>query len=159
MAQVLRADLVSTWLDDGQGALFERQYLRSPVIPAEIGLGRVDPDQVAELERAHPKPPSHSADPIDLLDGGDALRKQPLSLQKKWPAGAVDEEPGAVDRLDHDLAHRLTGGARHGQSIRRGVGARDHLQQSHQRCRVEEVHAHDPLGPLCGGRDRGHQQG
>ncbi len=43
----VRADLVCTWLDDGEGALFERQYLRSPVIPAEISLGRIDAEVVA----------------------------------------------------------------------------------------------------------------
>jgi len=48
----VRADLVSTWLDDGEGALFERQYLRSTTIPAEIGLGRVDPSQIAAHLRA-----------------------------------------------------------------------------------------------------------
>jgi response regulator RpfG family c-di-GMP phosphodiesterase len=43
----VRADLVSTWLDDGQGGLFERQYLRGTSIPTEIPLGHVDPEQVA----------------------------------------------------------------------------------------------------------------
>src|SRR5258708_4689107 len=42
--QEVRADLVSTWLDDGQGALFERQYLRSTSVPADVDLGRIDPE-------------------------------------------------------------------------------------------------------------------
>ncbi len=61
----VRGDLVSTWLDDGQGGLFERQYLRSPAIAAEINLGRIDPDQVA----GHLRP-----DPLLLEQGSKGLR-------------------------------------------------------------------------------------
>jgi HD-GYP domain-containing protein (c-di-GMP phosphodiesterase class II) len=43
----VRGDLVSTWLDDGQGALFERQYIRSPAIPDDTALGHIDPQQIA----------------------------------------------------------------------------------------------------------------
>ena len=39
----VRADLVSTWLDNGEGGLFERQYLRGTAVPAEANLGRLDP--------------------------------------------------------------------------------------------------------------------
>jgi response regulator RpfG family c-di-GMP phosphodiesterase len=44
----VRGDLVSTWLDDGEGALFERQHLRSGGVPAEANLGHVDPAVVTE---------------------------------------------------------------------------------------------------------------
>src|SRR3954471_822947 len=44
----VRGDLVSTWLEDGQGSLFERQHLRSDVFPPEVSLGRVDPERVIE---------------------------------------------------------------------------------------------------------------
>src|ERR1700733_13572775 len=37
----VRGDLVSTWLEDGQGSLFERQHLRSSALPREASLGRV----------------------------------------------------------------------------------------------------------------------
>src|SRR5271170_6948494 len=43
----VRGDLVCTWLDDGQGALLERQHVRSPSLPAEVSLGRVDPAQIS----------------------------------------------------------------------------------------------------------------
>jgi response regulator RpfG family c-di-GMP phosphodiesterase len=43
----VRGDLVSTWLDDGQGALFERQYIRSPAIADDTALGHIDPQQIA----------------------------------------------------------------------------------------------------------------
>jgi response regulator RpfG family c-di-GMP phosphodiesterase len=48
----VRGDLVSTWLDDGQGALFERQYIRSPAMAGDAVLGHIDPQQIA----AHLRP-------------------------------------------------------------------------------------------------------
>jgi response regulator RpfG family c-di-GMP phosphodiesterase len=50
----VRGDLISTWLDDGQGGLFERQYLRGAAMPAEVSLGKVDPAVVLEHFRAEP---------------------------------------------------------------------------------------------------------
>jgi response regulator RpfG family c-di-GMP phosphodiesterase len=61
----VRGDLVSTWLDDGQGAFFERQHLRSPQLPEGASLGRIDPDLVAN----HLRP-----DPLLLEQGGKGLR-------------------------------------------------------------------------------------
>jgi response regulator RpfG family c-di-GMP phosphodiesterase len=47
----VRADLVSTWLDDGEGAFFERQHVRASNIDAEARLGRLSPERViAHLE-------------------------------------------------------------------------------------------------------------
>ena len=61
----VRADLVSTWLDDGEGALFERQYIRSPSLPLDAGLGQIDPELVA----GHLRP-----DPLLLEQGARGLR-------------------------------------------------------------------------------------
>jgi response regulator RpfG family c-di-GMP phosphodiesterase len=61
----VRADLVSTWLDDGEGDLFERQYLRSSSLPPEADLGKVDARQVAD----HLRP-----DPLLLEQGSKGLR-------------------------------------------------------------------------------------
>jgi response regulator RpfG family c-di-GMP phosphodiesterase len=47
----VRGDLVSTWLDDGQGGLFERQHLRSGSVSADVNLGHVDPAVVTEQLR------------------------------------------------------------------------------------------------------------
>src|SRR3954471_1555307 len=44
----VRGDLVSTWLDDGEGSFFERQHLEGPGIPAGSALGRIDPERVIE---------------------------------------------------------------------------------------------------------------
>ena len=43
----VRADLVSTWLDDNEGSLFERQYLRSTTVPADANLGHIDPAAIS----------------------------------------------------------------------------------------------------------------
>ncbi len=51
----VRGDLISTWLDDGQGALFERQYLRSTTLPLDANLGRIDPAEVS----GHLQPDAH----------------------------------------------------------------------------------------------------
>jgi response regulator RpfG family c-di-GMP phosphodiesterase len=50
----VRGDLISTWLDDGQGGVFERQYIRGAAFPAEISLGKVD--AAAVLEHLLPEP-------------------------------------------------------------------------------------------------------
>ncbi len=47
----VRSDLVSTWLEDGQGSLFERQHLRSPALPADASLGHVDATALADRLR------------------------------------------------------------------------------------------------------------
>ena len=38
----LYADLLSTWLDDGEGSFFERQYLARPGFPHEGSMGKLD---------------------------------------------------------------------------------------------------------------------
>src|SRR5262245_4123204 len=37
----VRGDLVSTWLDDGEGGLFERQHLTGPGVPEGASLGQI----------------------------------------------------------------------------------------------------------------------
>jgi response regulator RpfG family c-di-GMP phosphodiesterase len=56
----VRCDLVSTWLDGGEGAFFERQHLRSSSLPVDADLGGIDP----ELVLAHLRP-----DPLLLEQG------------------------------------------------------------------------------------------
>jgi response regulator RpfG family c-di-GMP phosphodiesterase len=63
--QEVRADLVSTWLDDGQGGFFERQHLVGPGVADGAALGRIEPEKVlAHLEQ----------DP-QLLEQGDKGRR------------------------------------------------------------------------------------
>src|SRR5512132_1947213 len=52
--QEVRGDLVSTWLDSGEGTFFERQHLTSSTLPAEASLGHIDPEQIAAHLRPDP---------------------------------------------------------------------------------------------------------
>jgi response regulator RpfG family c-di-GMP phosphodiesterase len=61
----VRADLVSTWLDDGQGGFFERQNLKAPTISADISVGQLDALRIA----THLRP-----DPMLLEQGTKGLR-------------------------------------------------------------------------------------
>src|SRR4051812_24844374 len=42
----VRGDLVSTWLDGGDGAFFERQHLKGATMTEDVSLGRLDPELV-----------------------------------------------------------------------------------------------------------------
>src|SRR5262250_856864 len=44
----VRGDLVSTWLDDGEGGFFERQNIRGNGVAADVGLGHLDPLRTIE---------------------------------------------------------------------------------------------------------------
>ena len=67
----------------------DRHLRRAPARLAEALLverardveADVDPDQVGQLERAHPEAAVHPADPVDLLDRRDPLLEQPLCLR------------------------------------------------------------------------------
>ncbi|MRG93607.1 response regulator [Polyangium spumosum] len=48
----VRSDLVSTWLDDGEGGLFERQHIRGPQLPEDAAIGALDHDKIAVHLRA-----------------------------------------------------------------------------------------------------------
>lgn len=50
----VQSDLVSTWLEDGEGKYFERQNLRAATVPADASLGRLDPSKVVAHLRADP---------------------------------------------------------------------------------------------------------
>jgi len=47
----VQSDLVSTWLDDGEGGFFERQHLHAAAIPAETNLGQLDSQTIIERFR------------------------------------------------------------------------------------------------------------
>ncbi len=59
------ADLVSTWLEDGEGTFFERQHVRAPALPTDASLGRIAPARV--LAHLGPEAPL-------LEQGGKGLR-------------------------------------------------------------------------------------
>src|SRR5262249_24570760 len=63
--QEVRADLVSTWLDDGEGGFFERQNLKAPSMHAGTSVGHLDAQRIIE----HLRP-----DPMLLEQGTKGLR-------------------------------------------------------------------------------------
>lgn len=44
----VRSDLVSTWLDNGEGGFFERQHIRSSTIPEDTSLGALNHEKIIE---------------------------------------------------------------------------------------------------------------
>jgi response regulator RpfG family c-di-GMP phosphodiesterase len=70
--QEVRGDLVSTWLDDGEGGYFERQHLRGSSMPLDIGLGHLDPAKV--LEHLRPSTTGNGPAPMLLDQGPNGLR-------------------------------------------------------------------------------------
>ena len=86
---------------------------------------------------------------------GHALLKQPQRLRRERAAAAVDQEAGAVGRDDHVACPSPR--RRCARQLERPVAAllrANHLEQLHQRRRVEEVHADHVLGPRGRARER-----
>ncbi len=48
----VQSDLVSTWLDNGEGGFFERQHIRSSMIPEETNLGALNHQKIIEHFRS-----------------------------------------------------------------------------------------------------------
>ena len=118
----------------------------------------VDPDEVHQLERAHPEPERAAADAVDLLGGGEPLLDDPQRLERERAVAAVDQEARPVGGLDHVLAQRLAERAGAGERLRAALRAGHQLDEAHPRHGVEEVQADHALGPGHAGRDRRDQQ-
>lgn len=63
----VRADVASTWLDDGEGGFFERRTERSAAIGPDENLGRLDPDLVVRRLAAGDFVVAHGARAAELL--------------------------------------------------------------------------------------------
>src|SRR5215213_806632 len=61
----LKADVLSTWLEDGEGSFFERQHVRGPGFDEAVSVGRLDPEEL----RKH-----FAADSVLLEQGARAMR-------------------------------------------------------------------------------------
>ncbi len=120
---------------------------------------RVHADEVAELEGPHAKAAAEAADAIDRLDVRDPFGERAQGLQAERAIAAVHQEPRAVGRADHGLAHRAPGRVGELKGAIRRADARDHLDELHQRRGVEEVHPHDALRVARGGGDARDRQG
>ena len=125
------------------------QWARPPARLSERELGErpghleadVDADEVHQLERAHAEAAAEPADAVDLLVARHPLLQESQPLGVERPRAAVDEEARSVGRDDHLLAHRRAGVARDVEGALAGLIRADHLEEPHQRRRVEEVHA------------------
>src|SRR5215207_5069264 len=74
---------------------------------------RVEPDQVAQRERSHRVRAALDHPLVDVLLGGEAGLVHPDRGEQVRDQQRVDDEPGAVLRVDADLAQRVLGeGAR-----------------------------------------------
>ncbi len=118
----------------------------------------VQPDQVEQLERAHAEAGALAQDFVDRRHRRHALAEDTQRLGAEGPSGMVDDEAGAVRGT-----HRLVAEGRHqgAQSLGdAGAGGEtlDHLHQTHQRHRIEEVQTGDPAGIATGRGDRGNRQ-
>ena len=102
----------------------------------------VDPDQVHQLERAHPEAAAEPADAVDLLVAwppapGAAAAPRRRTGARSGSRGSRGRRPRGSRACPSPRRPRGPAPAR----ARPVWSARDHLQQLHQRRRVEEVHA------------------
>ena len=120
----------------------------------------VEAEQVGEEERAHRRQLGAGDRLVDRLQREPLLLLGAPDLPHRRHQDSVDDEAGdlaADDRLLLDRLGEVVGG---GRGFLRGVLADDHLDQRHDRGRVEEVEADDLVGPQrrlpdLGDRERG----
>ena len=105
----------------------------------------VDPDEVHELERPHPVAAVLPHDEVDLVVSCDPLVEDAQRLERERAVAPIDNEAGGIGAANGGAAHALRDTQRGGDGGLIGRGRRDHLHELHERRRVEEVHAADPL--------------
>src|SRR5690606_19740976 len=114
---------------------------------------RVDADEIAEGERPHRISAAEHHSRVDVLDARHTTLELADRVQHVGNQEEVHHEPGVVLRGDRhlpELPGEFEGAVE--RLVARGDGAH-HLDQLHDRDRIEEVQAHEPVGPV---RGRGH---
>ena len=118
----------------------------------------IQPDQVGELERPHAKTGHIAQDAIDRLHIGHALGQDAQALGREAAPGMVDDEAGQVARqhpgMPEASGQRQQGVADPGL----GEGAGHHLNDLHQRHRIEKMPAGHAPRKLAGSGHGGHRQ-
>ena len=95
---------------------------------------------------------------VEILDGDPRLVDHADAVVQQRDQDPVDDEAGRVEAANRLLADALgEGEGRVDGGLVGALGPHD-LDQRHQRRRVEEVHADDPLGMRRDGRDLGDRQ-
>ena len=141
----------------GQG-----RYLSSPraaVQDLHDGQADIQPNEVGERQRPHRMPHAERHDGVDCLRCADPLHDGVDRLVDHRHQDPVGDEAGVVGCLDRRLAQLPAERGGGGHRIGRGRVAADQLDQRHERDRVHEVHAQDPVGAPGGGAQRGDRNG
>jgi len=115
-------------------------------------------DQVHQLERPHAETAGVAVDRVEGGDVGHPLLQQAQRLGVVGPRDAVDDEAGRGGDAHRPLAPGARGGLDRRAHGRVAGQAVHHLDQRHQRDRVEEVHADQAAGPLQPGTERRDRQ-
>ncbi|HEU4407225.1 MAG TPA: HD domain-containing phosphohydrolase [Polyangiaceae bacterium] len=87
----LKADVLSTWLEDGEGGFFERQHVRGHGFDGAVSVGRLDPEEL----RKH-----FAADSVLLEQGARAMR---------FFAEAPEIPPASIVAVPLRMQQRLLG--------------------------------------------------
>ena len=97
-------------------------------------------------------------DPVDVFEAGDAFSGDTQRLGGETATGVIDQEARRI--LDHDagMPGRRDQRRQPVERRARGPDAADDFDDPHQRHRIEEMQAGDPLGMGGAGRDRGDRQ-
>lgn len=114
----VRGDLVSTWLDDGEGGYLERQRITSTTMASGINLGRLDPAKVVAELRRDPTLLEHDALSLRLFAEAPAL---PLCSLMVVPLRVQQRVLGFVSVASYSTGKRFDEGQRKLLSI---IGSR-----------------------------------
>lgn len=121
--------------------------------------GRVQADQIKQLERTHREVASAAHRSIDIGSTRHAVLGQGDRRVQVGEEQGVDHEPGAVGDPDRLLA-AVRREVLDGLDGALGRGHRlDHLDEGHRGRRIEEVEAAHPVGPSGRHRQLDHRQG
>jgi hypothetical protein len=128
-----------------------RSEARLAELEVQLALDRqrdVVPDHVEELERPHRQRTPLLHGDVDVV-GRRVVRLEHLDrIVEVGEQQRVHDEPGPVTARDGDLADPLAQGLRGLADVVAGGHGRDDLDQLHDRCGVEEVHADHVAGTL-----------
>ena len=118
----------------------------------------VEAGEIEQFKRPHAEAGALAQHTVNLGAFGDAFAEDAQGLGAIGAAGMVDDEAGAVLGPYTAVAQARGEGEQGVADFRSAGQAVDHLDHAHQRHRVEEVKAGDPLRPLAGGGDGGDRQ-
>src|SRR5207253_1918614 len=130
---------------------------------AEEDLHHVEADVeagvVRELERPHRHVRTELQRLVDVLRAGDAFLEEVERLVHHGDEETIHDEPRRLPHLDGLLPEFCAEVLDQPHGVVGSLGAADHLDELHDRRRVEEVHADDAVRPFRRGRHLRDAQG